>query len=361
MTSTNSDEPRLDRGGLLTELNDLLDQMGANHNRDQLTEILYSAARLSSDDPSRLNLKITNVALKEMRHAFKVFKPYEHVPKVTIFGSARTLPTDPLYDQARRVAATLADQGWMIVTGGGPGIMAAGLEGAGRENSFGINIRLPFEQEANEIVAGDPKLVTMKYFFTRKLMLIKESRGFVILPGGFGTLDETFELLTLVQTGKADPVPIVLLEVAGGTYWRAWEEFVRHEVAARGLVSPADHLLYKVTDSADEAARELLGFYRNYHSRRFVNGRMVIRLKSAPTDDEMVRLNLDFADICETGEIERIEATPAEVADDDYVDLPRVQFTFDRMQHGRLRQFVDTLNRLQSAPREATLPPQPEE
>ncbi|MGI9119014.1 MAG: TIGR00730 family Rossman fold protein, partial [Acidimicrobiales bacterium] len=213
---------------------ELLDAAGATADRDQLFEILASAVLLAGDGAHRLDLKITNAALKEMRAAFHMFAPYRDVPKVTIFGSARTRPEDPLYAQTHDLAAALAERGWMVVTGAGPGIMAAGMEGAGREHAIGVLIRLPFEGGANPFIVGDEKLIEMKYFFTRKLMLIKESAAFVALPGGFGTLDETFELLTLVQTGKAEPVPIVLLDTPGGSYWQAWQRFVEHEVAGNG-------------------------------------------------------------------------------------------------------------------------------
>lgn len=332
--------------GLDRDLIAILDEAGVSENRDVLFEILVSAVRLAGDGADRLDLKITNAALKEMRHAFRVFSPYRTVPKVTMFGSARTLPEDPLYVQARSVAAELAAAGWMVVTGAGPGIMAAGMEGAGREMSFGINIRLPFEQGANEFIAEDPKLIEMKYFFTRKLMLMKESAGFVVLPGGFGTLDESFELLTLIQTGKADPAPIVLLEVAGGSYWRAWERFLIDEVASRGLISHEDSALYRITEDGAEATAEILNFYRNYHSRRFVGGKMVVRLQRAPSDDELRRLNADYADITVSGAIERTDALPVEVDDDDHVDLPRLVLRFDRISHGRLRNLIDELNEL---------------
>ncbi|MBV9934541.1 MAG: LOG family protein, partial [Actinobacteria bacterium] len=226
----------------------------------------------------------------------------------------------------------------------------AGLEGAGRDHAIGVNIRLPFEQGANEFIAKDPKLVEMKYFFTRKLMLVKESAGFVVLPGGFGTLDETFELLTLLQTGKADPAPIVLLEVPGGTYWHDWEHFITGEVLRRGLVSQEDLCLYKITEDVGEATEEIRGFYRNYHSRRFVGDTLVLRLKAAPTDDEVDELNREFADIVTRGRIERIEPLPPERSGDDHVDLPRVAFHFNVMHQGRLRQLIDALNRLASAP-----------
>jgi uncharacterized protein (TIGR00730 family) len=332
---------------LITEL---LDQTGATADRDQLIDILATAAKLGGDHASRLDLKITNAALKEMRAAFQVFAPYRDVPKATMFGSARTLPDDPLYAQARDLAHVLAANGWMIVTGAGPGIMAAGIEGAGKEMSLGVNIRLPFEQEAATLIAGDPKLVEMKYFFTRKLMLIKESDGFVVLPGGFGTLDEAFELLTLLQTGKADPVPVVFLEVPGGTYWKAWERFIESEITSRGLVSPQDRHLYCITDDVTTAAEELLGFFRNYHSRRFVGTRLVLRLKAAPTDEEIANLNTEFGDICVTGGIERVEPLPAERANGgDHLELPRIAFEFNRVSHGRLRLLINALNQLPSA------------
>ena len=333
----------------------LLDQLGTNENRDQIYEILATVAQLATDDIARLDLKITNAALREMRSAFRAFRPYGGVPKVTMFGSARTLPTDPLYEQARQTARLLADQGWMVVTGAGPGIMAAGLEGAGRDHSFGINIRLPFEQSANEFIMSDPKLVTMKYFFTRKLMLIKESDGFIVLPGGFGTLDEAFELLTLIQTGKAEPTPIVLLEVPGGTYWEGWSEFIEGEVKGRGLVSPSDDALYTVTDSAQEAADELLAFYRNYHSRRFVGDLLVMRLRHEPTEEDMRTLNAEFDDLCVTGSIEISQPLPPEVNDNDDLDKARITFKFDRMHHARLRELINAVNQLPSLP--SILPP----
>jgi uncharacterized protein (TIGR00730 family) len=339
-------------------IGELLDAAGTTADRDQLTEILVTVARLAGDRASRLDLKITNAAIREMREAFKVFAPYRDVPKVTMFGSARTLPDDPLYAQARDLAAELASQGWMVVTGAGPGIMAAGIEGAGPAKSLGVNIRLPFEQEAAELIAGDPKLVSMKYFFTRKLMLIKESAGFIALPGGFGTLDEIFELLTLEQTGKADPVPLVLLEVPGGTYWKAWKDFIVNEVAARGLVSHDDASLYRVTDDVGDAAEAILGFYRNYHSRRFVGEVMVLRLKAPPTDDELRTLNDEFGDILTGGRIERTQPLAAERATDDHLDLPRIALHFDQLHHGRLHDLIRALNRLASAPPESS-PPEP--
>jgi uncharacterized protein (TIGR00730 family) len=323
---------------------DLLDAVDVRHDRDQLFEILTSAVRLAGDDADRLDLKITNSALKEMRQAFRLFAPYRDIPKVTIFGSARTSPDDPLYEQTRALASNLANQGWMVVTGAGPGIMAAGVEGAGPESSIGVNIRLPFEQGVNAFLATDDKLVEMKYFFTRKLMLMKESAGFAVLPGGFGTLDEAFELLTLLQTGKAAPAPIVFLEVPGGSYWKAWERFLVEEVVARGLISENDFRLFRVTDDVATACDEIVGFYANYHSIRFVGDLLVVRLRHAPDDALLEKINAAFADITTTGRIERSEPRPAEVSTDDHLELPRLALHFDRVSYGRLRELIDVLN-----------------
>jgi len=337
---------------------ELLDAVGATANRDQLFEILVTAVRLAGDDADRLDLKITNAALKELRYAFKVFAPYKETPKVTIFGSARTLPDDPLYAQARSLASRMAAEGWMVVTGAGPGIMAAGLEGAGRAMSFGINIRLPFEQGANPYIAADPKLIEMKYFFTRKLALMKESAAFVVLPGGFGTLDELLELLTLIQTGKAEPAPIVCLEVPDGDYWKGWYEFLESQVASRGLISQEDDCLLHVTDDVAGAVAHIQGFYRNYHSIRYVGELLVIRLRAAPTEGELDELTARFADICQEGGIEATDALPPEVSDADVPQLPRVALQFDRIHHGRLRQLIDALNGLRSAPDVSSPPPE---
>jgi len=337
---------------------EVLDAVGATTNRDQLFEIFVTAVRLATDGADRLDLKITNAALKELRYAFKVFAPYRETPKVTIFGSARTLPDDPLYAQARLVAARMAAEGWMVVTGAGPGIMAAGLEGAGRAMSFGINIRLPFEQGANAFIARDPKLIEMKYFFTRKLALMKESAGFVVLPGGFGTLDELLELLTLVQTGKADPAPIVCLDVPGGDYWSTWLEFVSRQVVSRGLISPEDESLLAVTTDVEAAVENLQAFYRNYHSIRYVGELLVIRIRTEPTAAELDELSARYADICVEGGIDASDALPQEVTDGDVPELPRVVLQFDRMHHGRLRQLIDDLNGLASAPSTPSLPPE---
>lgn len=349
-------DPELD-----DRLGQLLDVLDPGANRDQLFEILVSVARLARDDAHRLDLKITNAALREMREAFALFRPYREALKVTIFGSARTSAEDPLYSQARDLAAALAAQDWMVVTGAGPGIMEAGMEGAGTGASIGVNIRLPFEQGANRVIGTDPKLVEMKYFFTRKLMLIKESDAYAVLPGGFGTLDESFELFTLLQTGKAEPAPVVLLDTPGGGYWRQWERFLRDEVASRGLIGLDDLALYRITDDVTEATTEILGFYRNYVSMRYVGPRLVLRLRSEPTENELDLLSEEFADICDQPGLTRARPSAAEVSAYDLVDHPRISFAFDRLQHGRLRQLIDAVNALASAPPlQATHPHQPD-
>lgn len=335
----------------------LLDELGTNPNRDLIRDLLATVVHLAGPGPDRLDLKIASAALREMRSAFDAFAPYRNVPKVTIFGSARTETADPLYAQAREVARELAAKGWMVVTGAGPGIMAAGMEGAGREHSFGVSIRLPFETSANEFIAGDPKLVSMKYFFTRKLMLMKESAGFVALPGGFGTLDETLELLTLQQTGKAVPAPIVLLDVPGGTYWHAWERFVREEVAAAGLISPDDLRLASITDEVTVARDRITGFYRNYHSIRWVGDTLVLRLEAAPTDAELAELQSTQDHLCVPGDtIRRTPALGPEISDDDVVDLPRIALRLDPHHVSSLGGLIDAVNALPSAPAEPTAP-----
>jgi uncharacterized protein (TIGR00730 family) len=333
------------------QIHALLDQLRVTANRDQLQEMLVTVARLAQASTARLDLKIANAALREMYEGFEVFTPYRSVRKITMFGSARTLPTDPLYAQARDLASRLAGLGWSTVTGAGPGIMAAGAEGAGPDHSFGINIRLPHEQVPNQFISSDSKLVSMKYFFTRKLLLIKESDGYAALPGGFGTLDESFELLTLLQTGKAQPAPVVLLEVPGGTYWQAWERFVTTEVAERGLINLGDSSLYLITDDVADAAGEILGFYRNYHSVRWVGDRLVVRLQAAPTPDEVSALSEEFSGICLEGGIELLPGPlPTEAREDDHPDRPRVALAFDRSSYAELRRLIDALNALPSAP-----------
>lgn len=308
------------------------------------SDLLKAAAELVSERPDTLDGKIAAAAVDEMAEAFRVFAPYRDVPKVTIFGSARTATDDPLYAHAREVARRLADHGWMTVTGAGPGIMQAGMEGAGRDLSIGVSIRLPFEQGANSVIAGDRKYVSMRYFFTRKLMLVKESKGFVCLPGGFGTLDETFELLTLTQTGKGLPVPIVLLDCPGDPYWSKLHEFISEQLVPRGLVSPLDTNLYRVTESVEEATREVLDFYANYESIRFVGDTLVIRIQREPSDAQLAALNAEFGHLAVDGVIQRSGPLPVELREQDALGLQRLTCTFAKHGYGELRQMIDQIN-----------------
>jgi uncharacterized protein (TIGR00730 family) len=315
--------------------------------RRLVRELLINATLLAGDPVDALDLKIASAALHEMRAAFRMFAAYQSVSKVTIFGSARVTQGSPLYEQTRQLATEMAARGWMVVTGAGPGLMEAGMEGAGRARSIGVSIQLPWEQGANSIIAGDEKYVAMKYFFTRKLMLIKESRAFVCLPGGFGTLDETFELLTLTQTGKGLPVPIVLLEAPGDHYWSAVDRFLREEVLVRGLVSPPDLDLYKLTDSVAEAVDEITRFYSNFHSIRFVGDMLVIRLRRTINDQQLEDLNERFAHlVAPGGKIEATEPLPTEVRDRDALDLERIRFPLSKRGFAELRKLLDALNEI---------------
>lgn len=326
------------------EIAKLVDAVAPGHSSDLVFEMIVTALRFAQDGANRGDLKIASSALKEMRYAFSVFAPYRASRKASIFGSARTKPDDPLYVQTQRLAAALADAGWMVVTGAGPGIMTAGIEGAGVENAFGVSIRLPFESSTSEFLADDPKLVHFRYFFTRKLSFVKESDAFVLLPGGFGTLDEAFETLTLIQTGKAQPAPVVLLDVPGGTYWKHWHGFVTAELLERGYLSPTDLDLLIVTDDVEVAVAEVRRFYANYHSMRFVGRDLVLRMTRAPDPEQLARLNAEFADIVETGEMTVSGPTPREERDGDELHLDRVKFRFDRYHWARLRRLIDALN-----------------
>lgn len=323
---------------------ELLAELGVSTDSRIPATFVTEVLGLIADAPDALDLKIASAAITEMRDAFAMFAPYKGVPKVSIFGSARTRPDDPLYDQTRRVAHRLAQAGWMVVTGAGPGIMEAGMEGAGRENSIGVSIRLPFEAGANSIIADDEKHVAMKYFFTRKLMLVKESAAFVCLPGGFGTLDETFELLTLTQTGKGIPVPIVFLDTPGDPYWEQVHRFVEEQLVTRGLVSASDVHLYRITDSSDEAVDEITRFYANYHSIRNVGDDLIIRLRRGPDDDQLVRLNERFRHLVQHGQIRRCEPYAVERRQDDHLDLDRIVMRFNQRGYAELRALIDELN-----------------
>ena len=335
--------------GLSAEINAVLDEAGVLTDRRLVMRMMRTAILLGEDDTDRLDLKIASAALAEMRDAFRLFAPYRGVPKVTVFGSARTRTDDPLYRQARDVAAALAADGWMVVTGAGPGIMQAAAEGAGPALSLGVSIRLPFEEKANGLVTGQDHVVAMKYFFTRKLMLIKESRGFICLPGGFGTLDEMFELLTLQQTGKAEPMPIVLLDEPGGTFWQGLRRFIDQELAPAGVISDGDFDRVVITDSVEAARDEITGFWRNYDSLRWIGDELVLRLRVAPTDAEIDDLNDRFAPMLDSGRIRRTEPRQPEIADGDLLELPRLALHLEQRQVGNLFRLIGAINQLPSA------------
>ena len=335
----NPGDPELKR-----RIQELIDYKGGGHNPESVADIIETALRLLSDMENHGDVRVIQTAIRELRYAFKLFAPYADKRKVTIFGSARTAPTKLEYQQAADFARKMVASGFMVITGAGPGIMQAGHEGAGTENSFGVNIRLPWEQSANPIIREDKKLATFKYFFTRKLIFIRHSDAIALFPGGFGTMDEGYEALTLMQTGKSQLMPLVLMDRPGGTYWKTWDKHVREHLLRDALISPDDLHLYQITDNTDEAVKIIVRFYRNFHSTRFVNELFVIRLKHAPSDTAIAALNEDFTDIIIGQPVHRVEASPEEREDEDHVDLPRIAFEFNRRDYGRLRQLVDVLN-----------------
>jgi uncharacterized protein (TIGR00730 family) len=312
---------------------------------DLIGQIKESADKLATDQTTQGDLKILSRTLRELRYAFKVFTPYRSRRKVTIFGSARTRPDDPAYQQAVEFGRRMAGNGWLVVTGAASGIMEAGHLGAGRENSMGLNIMLPFEQASNAIIAGDPKLVHMKYFFTRKLMFVKECDAVCLLPGGFGTLDEGLEVLTLLQTGKREMVPVVMLDAPGGDFWQEFQRFVEKQLLARAMISPEDLRLYKLTDRVDAAVDEILQFFRVYHSMRYVKNRLVFRLTQNLSEELLEAINGKFADILTDGQFELTTAFKEEHDEPSLIALPRLAFHFNRRNLGRLRQLIDCINR----------------
>ncbi|MGE3313746.1 MAG: LOG family protein [Planctomycetaceae bacterium] len=311
---------------------------------DLIDEIKETADKLARDGATRGDLKILSRALKELRYAFKVFTPFRRHRKVTVFGSARTPPAHPAYVQSMEFGRIMAEKRWMVLTGAGGGIMEGAHVGAGKEMSMGVNIMLPFEQESNPVISDDEKLVHLKYFFTRKLIFVKEVHAVALFPGGFGTQDEGFEILTLVQTGKRDLLPIVCVDEPGGTYWKSWLEWIRTELLDRRLISPDDLSLFKVTDDCNVAVDEIMKFYSVYNSMRYVRNKLVLRLHREPSDRFMETLNEKFACIVESGQIKKVAVHRLEADDEHLKDLPRIAFQFDRKSIGRLRQMIDFIN-----------------
>lgn len=322
---------------------------GGRNSRVTVEELIVEMHRtvdgLGEDGASRADLKLLSRTLKELRHAFRFFDGLRTLPKVTVFGSARLPADSPAYRQAESFGRAMARSGWFVVTGAGEGIMEAAHVGAGREHSIGVNILLPFEQSENTVMERNPHLIHTKYFFTRKLLFLKESSGVVLFPGGFGTMDEAFEVLTLLQTGKTHPFPVVLVDEPGGTYWAMWRRFLEDSLLRFGLISPEDFSLFRITSSVEEAVREIRGYYRVFHSMRYAGRDLVIRIREPLSPDALAALNRDFPDLLVDGTISQVNALPEEADEPEIAALPRLVFRFNSGSHGRLRQLIDRLNR----------------
>ncbi len=335
-------------------IRDLVAAASDSDNGDLIAEMITTALKMHRDGAARGDLKLVNTALKEMRYSMLVFSRHTE-PKVTMFGSARVTEEDANYQLARQFANKMVARGWGVITGAGPGIMEAGNLGAGLEASYGVKIRLPFESESNPHL--DPeRTVNFKYFFTRKLGFVKESAAFALFPGGFGTLDETFELFTLIQTGKSDLHPVVLVEAPGTGYWAPLIRFLTEQLEHKGLISPPDLSLFTLHEDPDAAVEEICHFYANFHSQRYVRRRLVLRLRQAPDPAVLERLNDTFSDIVVDGRIEVVEPSDVEIRDGDAIDLARIALDFDRRSFGRLKQMVGELNDLVATPDRVRLP-----
>jgi uncharacterized protein (TIGR00730 family) len=343
---------------LQAEVNNLISQLPSMQHGALIQQALSTLIRMAEVETDRLDWKILNASLQDMERAFRVLYPYRHIRKVTIFGSARTLPTSPAYQMAVEFARCVTQQGFMVITGGGPGIMQAGNEGAGVDKSFGLNIQLPFEQGSNPFIENDLKLVNFKYFFTRKLFFLRESDALALFPGGFGTQDEAFECLTLMQTGKSGIVPLVLIDPPGGDYWRSWDAHIRRHLLEPGLISPGDLNLYTITDRLDVACEAIFSFYQVYHSSRYVGERLVIRLNSELSNADVEYLNENFSDIVIKGKIEKSQALPQENINAEIAHLPRLVMSFNQRDLGRLYQMIRLINKLGSHTAEAAHPEQ---
>src|SRR5687767_14606623 len=336
--------PREQLDGVHRVVSQLIDELRSVPDGDLVGEIVANALKLLRDQTNRGDIKLINKSYKELRYALKIFAPYRDTRKVSIFGSARTPEAHDDYRSASDFGKAMASEGWMVITGAGGGIMAAGHGGAGADPSFGLAIRLPFEQSTNVHIANDPKLINFKYFFTRKLMFVRSSHAIAMFPGGFGTMDEGFEVLTLIQTGKSVPMPVVLVDHPGGTFWQGWQHYVTNHLLARGLISKADLNLYKITDSVDEAVAEVRHFYSNYHSLRYYRDDVILRLYRKPTAAQLAGISERFGDIKVKGEFRVTDgAMPVESYEPALAKLPRLVFTFNRRDHGKMRQLINHL------------------
>jgi len=322
----------------------MVNDWGVRESRELIAEMIVTALRMGSDSVPVPDLKLINRSLKELRQAAKAFAPYQGIRKIAIFGSARTNPHLEIYAAAERFARQMREHGYMIITGGGDGIMGAAQRGAGREHSFGLNIRLPFEQKANETITGDPKLVSFNYFFTRKVNFIKETHAIALFPGGFGTMDEGFECLTLMQTGKARIFPVILIDKPGGTYWKSWTELLRTQLLGEGMIAPDDFSLFSITEDVDDAMNMVLKFYRNFHSYRWVGQELVIRLQRQLTAEAVQGLNKRFSDLLEIRPLRASGALKQELNEAELTNLPRLVAGSHRRNFGRFRQLLDAVN-----------------
>jgi uncharacterized protein (TIGR00730 family) len=308
-------------------------------------DMIRFAVKAGQEDDGKADLKIMNTTLKEMRYTSKIFSSYRKLKKVTVFGSARTPIDQMLYRMAHDLGKKLAEQGYMVITGGGPGIMQAVNEGAGPEQSFGVCIRLPFEQKSNLILDGNPKNIMYKYFFNRKVAFLKESDAIALLPGGFGTLDEGMETLTLLQTGKRNPMPLIFIDAPGGTYWQRFFDFCKDHLLASGYISASDFNLFEIVDSTEAAVEKIDCFYHRYHSLRYVRNKLLLRLNMEIGEGKIAELKADFADILTAeGDIRLSGALPEEIEEPEISHLPRLVIDFNRRDFGRLKALIDALN-----------------
>lgn len=309
-----------------------------------LHEILTTAVKLGRESTDRGDLKLVNNSLKELRYSFKIFSPYRSVKKAIIFGSARSKKTSAEYKMSEEFARRLTDKGYMIVTGGGPGVMEAGNKGARAGREFALNIRLPFEQKPNPYIDEKDKIINFKYFFTRKLIFVKETDVTALFPGGFGTNDEGFEMLTLVQTGKSKPRPIVLMEPRGSTYWRVWKRFVNKELVKNGFIEKEDLSIFRIVRTVDEAVKYIEDFYRVYHSIRYVSHMTVLRLNRKISDSTLKLINKKFKDILTCGDIFFTPPSEKEMEEGEFIDLPRLAMSFNMRDYGRLYELIHVIN-----------------
>jgi uncharacterized protein (TIGR00730 family) len=339
------------------EISELLSQLPQMKHGELIQQALTTLIRMAEIEGDRLDWKILNASLQDMERAFRAFYPYRRVRKISIFGSARVPPDSLEYRMAADFARCVAEQGFMVITGAGPGVMQAGNEGAGAEKSFGLNIQLPFEQGSNPVMAGDSKLVNFKYFFTRKLFFLRESDALALFPGGFGTQDEAFECLTLMQTGKSDLLPLVLVDPPGTDYWRGWESYLKEHLLKAKLISPDDLYLYTITDRVDVACEAITSFYRVFHSSRYVGDQLVIRLNTELSDADVEYLNQNFSDLLVRGRIEKSGALPPELKSET-AKLPRLVMHFNQRDLGRLYQMLRVINQLGRTAPETTHPEQ---